>query len=110
MTRGEVPGNQRPAKGRFFGGQVKGLYDIQQGARTLSEPSISVAPPPSKRHRLVPTIMVSSLIAQECEDTALDPSIQELEGVHQNKGPFPFLSSNQKKLICPLRWHPYVSM
>ena len=85
VARGRVSGDQRLPTSRVCGGQVEGWepYNILEGAMIWSEPSMSVGPPPPKRHRLVPTAMVSHLKAQEIEAAALDPSVHELKGASE---------------------------
>ena len=54
---------------------------------TQLESSTSVGLPLPKRHRWVPTAMVSHLTAQETEAAALDPSVQKLEGHIRTREP-----------------------
>ena len=94
-------GNQGPPISGVHGGWVKGwgLYAILQGAVTWPEPLTSVVPPPPKRHRWVPTAMVSHPTAQEVKAAALGALEQGA----------PCLSSNPYGVTYPQWWHPYIS-
>ena len=93
-------------KGEFLvaRSKAKGLYNILHVARTQPEPSTSVDPPPPKKCRLVSTATVSSPRVWSYAHQSRSST-----GLHWNKGTLPYLSLNPKKLIYPLRWHPYVS-
>ena len=103
-SRGGVPGDRRPPTSGVCSGQFKGRGPVQHPTRghVWPEPSASVGLPPSKRHRQVPTVSVSHLIAQETEAAALDLPIQELEKAHQNRGVLPYLSPSPKGVTYPL--------
>ena len=94
--------------------KAESLYNVLQGAMTQSDSSMSFGPPLPKRHRLMPTAVVSCLTAQETEAAALDPLIQELEVVHQNRGALSYLSPTSRRQhikgdgtpMCHCRGHP----
>ena len=90
--------------------KAKDLYDILWEVMTQPELSMSVGLPPPKKCRQAPTATVSWPAPQETVAVVLNPSVQKLEGVHQNKGALSYLSPNPKGVRYLLRWHPYVSM
>ena len=62
-----MPGDQWPQTGGVCGGQIRGLHDILQGVMMWPDLSTSAGPPLPKRHRWVPTAMLSHLTNQEAK-------------------------------------------
>ena len=87
--------------------KTEDLYDFLLGTMTQPDPSTSVSPPLPKRHRWVPTTMVSNTRTQSY---SLRPIGSRAQGIASEQGTPPYQFPNPRRLLYLLKWHPYMPM